>query len=123
MKTGARIVLGLLFVVTGLNGFFNFLPQPKDMPAAAAALAGALMATRYFFPLLMGTQLVAGALLLSGFFVPLALAMLAPIVVNIVFFHAFLARSGLPVALVVLALELYLAWSYRKAFRPMLSAR
>jgi len=55
--------------------------------------------------------------------VPLALTILAPIIVNILALHAFLLPSGLPVALVVLALELYLAWSYRSVFRPMLAAR
>jgi len=60
--------------------------------------------------------------LLSGRFVPLALAVLAPIVVNIVAFHLFLAPAGLPLPIVVLTLELFLAWSYRSAYRPMLGA-
>ena len=68
-------------------------------------------------------QVIGGALLLSNRFVPLALALLAPVIVNIVAFHAFLAPSGVAIALVVLALELYLAWTYRAAFRPMLSPK
>lgn len=71
----------------------------------------------------MGTQLIVGALLLSNRFVPLALALIAPVVVNIVAFHAFLEPSGLPVAIVVLALEVYLAWAFAKAYRPMLALR
>jgi len=55
--------------------------------------------------------------------VPLALALLAPIIVNILGFHLFLAPAGLGVPVVVLVAELYLAWSYRAAFAPMLSAR
>jgi hypothetical protein len=74
-------------------------------------------------PLLMGTELVVGALLLSNRFVPLALAVIAPIIVNIVAFHVALAPSGLPLAFVVLTLELLLAWSYRGAFRPMVAQR
>ena len=66
--------------------------------------------------------MLAGAALLLGRFVPLALAVLAPIVVNILAFHAFLAPAGLPLPIVVLALESFLAWSYRSAFRPMLGA-
>ena len=62
-------------------------------------------------------------LLLGGRFVPLALAVLAPIVINIVGFHLFLAPSGIALPLAVLALELYLAWTYRAAFAPMLRAR
>ena len=118
----ARLLLALIFVVFGLNGFLHFIPQPAP-PEPAMALFGALIATGYMLPLIMGTQLLVGVLLLANRFVPLALALIAPIIVNIVAFHVALAPSGLPLALVVLALELLLAWSYRGAFRPMLAAR
>ena len=75
------------------------------------------------FPMVMGTQLLVGVLLLLNRCVPLALALLAPVVVNIVAFHIFLAPSGLGLALVVLALELYLAWAYRSSYRSMLNPR
>jgi uncharacterized membrane protein YphA (DoxX/SURF4 family) len=119
----ARILMGLVFFVFGLNGFLHFLPQPKDMPAGALAFFGALMKTGYMVPLIFGTQTLGGALLLLNRFVPLALALLAPVIVNIMSFHLFLAPSGLPLACVVLALELYLAWSYRKVYLPMLAMR
>ena len=67
--------------------------------------------------------MIVGALMLANRFVPLALALIAPVVVNIVLFHAVLAPSGVALPLVILALELYLAWSYRQAFLPMLAAR
>jgi uncharacterized membrane protein YphA (DoxX/SURF4 family) len=114
-----RVLMGLLFLVTGLNGFFDFLPHPPEVPEFAVAL----MKTGYMFPMIMGTQLVVGVLLLANRFVPLALVLIAPVVVNIVAFHVFLERSGLPIALVVLALEIYLVWSYRAAYRPMLAMR
>jgi uncharacterized membrane protein YphA (DoxX/SURF4 family) len=120
----ARILLGLIFFVFGLNGFLHFIPQPKTpMPEGATSFAGALMKTGYMFPLIMGTQLLSGVLLLLNRFVPLALALLAPVVVNIVAFHLFLEHSGLPLALVVLALELYLAWAYRGTYQAMLAMR
>jgi hypothetical protein len=93
------------------------------MPAGAVAFAGAMVQTGYLMPLLMATQLISGLLLLAGRFVPLALALLAPVVVNIVAFHLFLAPAGLPLAGLVLVLEVYLAWAYRTAFRPMLAWR
>jgi uncharacterized membrane protein YphA (DoxX/SURF4 family) len=117
----ARVLLGLVFSVFGLNGFLNFLPHPPEPPAALAFL-GALAATGYMLPLIKATELVAGALLLSGRFVPLALALIAPVIVNIVAFHLFLAPGGLAVAAVLLALELYLAFTHRAAFRGLLSA-
>jgi hypothetical protein len=120
--TAARFGLGAIFFVFGLNGFLHFIAQPPPSGTALTFLGG-LMAAGYFFPLLKGIEVISGLLLLSNRFVPLALTLLAPIVVNILAFHAFLAPSGLPVALAVLALELYLAWSYRDAYRPMLRAR
>jgi uncharacterized membrane protein YphA (DoxX/SURF4 family) len=120
--TAARVFLGLIFFVFGLNGFLQFIPQPP-MPEKAGAFMGALAATGYMFPLIKGVEVLAGALLLSNRFVPLALALLAPNVVNIVLFHSVLAPGGLPVALMVLALELFAAWSYRDAYASMLHAR
>ena len=119
-----RTLMGLMFLVFGLNGFLHFIPEPKTpMPEGATAFAGALMKTGYMFPMIMGTQLLVGVLLLLNRFVPLALALLAPVVVNIVAFHVMLAPSGLGMALLVLVFELYLAWAYRKQFWPMLAMR
>jgi uncharacterized membrane protein YphA (DoxX/SURF4 family) len=118
----ARLLLGLVFFVFGLNGFLQFLPTPPA-PERAVAFMGALAATGYMFPLIKSVEVIAGALLLSNRFVPLALAIVAPNVVNIVLFHAVLAPGGLPVALFVLALELLTAWSYRDAFAGMLRSR
>jgi uncharacterized membrane protein YphA (DoxX/SURF4 family) len=121
LPTVARMLLGFAFFVFGLNGFFNFLPHPP-LPEAANQFLGALAGSGYFFPLLKGTETLCGALLIMGAFVPLALTVLAPILVNIVAFHAFLAPAGLPLPLFLVALELYLAWVYRDVFAPVLKA-
>jgi len=123
LPTIARVLMGLAFFIFGLNGFLNFLPQPKDMPAGAMAFFGALMKTGFMFPLIMGTQFIVGVLLLLNVFVPLALALIAPIIVGIIGFHIFLQPSGIVPGLIVLVLELYLAWSYRGAFAPMLAMK
>jgi uncharacterized membrane protein YphA (DoxX/SURF4 family) len=126
MKTkvtlAARILLGLIFLVFGANGFFHFIPQPP-MSGPPAEFAGALMATGYMFPLIKGTEVVAGLLLLSGRLVPLALTLLAPVVVNIVAFHLFLAPAGLALPIVIVVLGVFLAWSYRSAFAGVLNVR
>jgi uncharacterized membrane protein YphA (DoxX/SURF4 family) len=121
LPAAARILLGLVFVVFGLNGFFHFLPQPPA-PPRAMAFAGALAATGYFFPLLKATEVAAGALLLAGF-VPIALVLLAPIIVNIVAFHAVLAPGNYAVVGLVLAAEIYLAVVHRAAFAPLFARR
>lgn len=123
VTTAAHILLGLVFFVFGLNFFLHFLPEPQ-ITGQAGAFFGGMMASGYLLQLVHATEVVAGAALLARRFVPLALTVLAPIVVNIVAFHAFLmppATMGVP--LVVLALEVFLAWTYRSAFRSMLRAR
>ena len=120
----ARILLGLPLLVFGLNMFFNFIPQPKTpMSEGAMAFAGALFKSGYMMQLIGTTFLIVGTFLVSNRFVPLALALFAPFIVNSIAFHCVLERSGLPMAAVFLALELYLAWAYRKSFGPMLAAQ
>lgn len=118
-----RVLMGLLFLVTGLNGFLNFLPQPETMPEGSAAFGGALMKTGYMFPLIMGTQLIAGVLLLVNRFVPLALVLIAPVIVNIIAFHAFLDPSGIGPGAVALVVEIGLVWAYRDYYRAMFAAQ
>jgi hypothetical protein len=120
--TAARILLGLVFLVFGLNGFLPFLPQPQ-MVGKAGEFVGGLVAAGYIFPLLFVIYTATGVALLSGRFVPLALTILAPVVVNIVAVHVLLDPSGIPLAVLTLGLEVYLAWAYRVAFRPLLRSR
>jgi uncharacterized membrane protein YphA (DoxX/SURF4 family) len=119
-----RVLTGLLFATTGLNGFLMFMPapDPSTMAPEGVAFSGALYATGYMLQLSSGVQLLAGLLLVVGRFVPLALALLAPVVVNIFLFHVFLEPSGMVMALLVVAAEIGLAWAYRDRFAPMLRA-
>jgi uncharacterized membrane protein YphA (DoxX/SURF4 family) len=124
LVTAARILTGLSFLVFGLDGFLHFIPKPTSgIPEAAVAFGTALFQTGYMFQLIKGTEVVAAILLLSNRFVPLALLLLAPVVVNIVAFHAFLAPDGSVIAALHAALVLYLAWAYRKSFAPVLARR
>jgi putative oxidoreductase len=116
--TAARVLLGSIFFVFGLNGFLGFLPQPPVTPEGGAFL-GALVATGYFFPLLKATEVAVGLALLSGRLVPLALTVLAPVSIHITAFHLFLS-PGLALPAAVLALQLYLAYAYRESFRGVL---
>lgn len=115
----ARVLMGLIFVVFGVNYFIEFLPQPEPSEAAGAFL-GALIGSGYLFPFMKIVDIVAGAMLLLGIGVPLALTLLAPIVVNILLYHVFLDLAGIPVALLITALNVFLAWAYRDSFRGVL---
>ena len=120
----ARVLLGFFLFASGMAGLFHLTPpQPPNMPHAAAAFDAGLMQAGYMMPLIFGTQTVVGALLLMNRFVPLALTLLAPFLVNALAFHLFLMPPGLIIVALFVALELYLAWSYRSAFLPMLAMR
>jgi uncharacterized membrane protein YphA (DoxX/SURF4 family) len=116
----ARSLMGLVFLVFGLNGFLHFIPNPPP-PQAARDFFGALFATGYMLKLIFGTQAIGGALLLLGVAVPFALTILAPIIVNIIAFHIYLSPEpgAMAPALLVAALEVFLAWYYRAAFAPL----
>jgi putative oxidoreductase len=115
----ARVLLGLAFCVFGANAFLRFLPMPELPPNLAGDYLKVFFASGYVY-FIGGFQLLAGLLLLIGKFVPLALAILAAIIVNIMIFHTLMAPEGLPPALVVTVLELFLLWRYREAFIPLL---
>lgn len=117
----ARILLGLIFFVFGLNGFFQFIPMPP-LPEPAMNFMGALMATGYFLPVLKATEVVAGLMLLSGFYVPLALILLAPIIVQILLFHTFIVPD-LAMPIFILILELVLAYIHKGAWTALLTAK
>jgi uncharacterized membrane protein YphA (DoxX/SURF4 family) len=118
----ARIVLGLIFFGAGLAGLLNMAQPPPDLPENMKAFNSGLMATGYFFTFLKLTETICGLLLLSGFFVPLALVILAPISLNIFLVHAFMMPSGLPLAIVIGFLIIYLAFfaqPYASVIRPL----
>lgn len=122
VPTAARLFLGLAFTTFGLNFFLHFIPMPAPPPKALAAIGG-LLATGWLMPLAHVTELVGGLLLLSGLFVPLALALLAPVLVNILAFHLLVSPAGLGLPLALLVAEIVLARAHRAAFAPMLQAR
>jgi uncharacterized membrane protein YphA (DoxX/SURF4 family) len=121
--TVARILLGLVFFVFGLNGFLHFMPNPPPTPAAGAFF-GALIGTGYMFGLIFGAQVLGGLLLLVNVAVPFALVLLAPVIVNIIAFHIYLSPvpMQLAIAFIVAALELVLVWYYRANFAPLFSS-
>jgi uncharacterized membrane protein YphA (DoxX/SURF4 family) len=110
----ARLLLGLVFVVFGANKFLHFLPNPP-MQGAGAQFMGAMFETHYLY-VVATCEVIGGSLLLLGRFVPLGLTLLGPVIVNILAFHVFMDNSGLPVALVVSALALFLLWRHRQSF-------
>jgi len=118
----ARVVLGLIYFVFGLNFFLHFLPTPPSSGGVADAFLGGLFQSGYFFPMLKSIEVVLGAFLLIGLFVPLALVVLMPISLNILLFHAFLAGNA-TMGIVIVLLNLYLAWAYRDYYKPLFNRK
>ena len=119
---GTQGLMGLIFFVFGLNGFLHFIPDP-ELSGDAGTYMGGLAAAGYFFPVLKIVEITAGFLLLIRKFSALALVLLAPVVVQIFLFHAFLEPEGLVMAGPLLAIEAYLGFGvYRDRFRNVLKA-
>jgi putative oxidoreductase len=117
----ARILLGLVFLVFGLNDFFHFIPM-QPMPGDAGALAMLLYSHGWF--LFHGVlYVIAGVLLLVGRYVPVALVILGPILVNILVFHLTLQPEGIGVGLFCTLLELFLIWAYWPAFEGIFTEK
>ena len=117
----ARYLAGVIFLVFGLNGFLNFIPLPPP-GGIAGQFMGALYVSHYLW-VIVGVQVVAGVLLLVNRYVPLAVAILAPVIVNILAFHASMAPSGLPLALFVALLWAAIFIDVRPAFSGLFQAR
>jgi putative oxidoreductase len=111
----ARYLLGLMFLVFGLNGFFHFIHQPPPPAGLAGQYLGALSASHYMVSVFL-LQLIGGVLLLANRFVPLALALLGPVIVNILLYHTLMDPPGLPPGLVALVLWLFVFSGVRSAF-------
>src|SRR5947209_3718445 len=116
----ARSLLGLVFVVFGSNAFLHFIPMPPPQ-GLAGEFTKALFVSHYFYVVSV-LQIAGGAILLLGRFVPLGLTLLGPVIVNILLFHIFLEPSGLPLAVVVSVLALFLLWAYRQSFGGLFKA-
>ena len=117
----ARVLLGLVFFVFGIAFFLNLFKMPPPPPGHAGEFMTALFASHYIHAVKV-FEVVGGLLLLVGRFVPLGLTLLAPVIVNILFFDIFLDPSGLVMGLVVAALAIFLIWRYRTAFAGLVKA-
>jgi putative oxidoreductase len=118
----ARLLLGLIFIVFGLNAFFNFLSMGPMPSGLAGQFFGALFQSHYYF-VIAGVQILGGVLLLVNRFVPLALVLLGPVIVNIILYHVFLNPSGAPLAILAVILWGIVFYRYRQHFSGIFAQR
>jgi len=118
----ARFLLGIIFLVFGLNGFLHFIPSSPPPSGTAGQFVGALFVSHYLVPIFL-LQIISAVLLLVNRYVPLALTLLAPIIVNILLIHTLMLPSGLPLAIVVTLLWIVVFLSVRSAFAGLFQQR
>jgi len=118
----ARVLLGLTFVFFGANGLHPFLPM-GPMPTGLAGQFIAVFAQSHWVAVVATVQVIAGLLLLVNRYVPLALALLGPVIVNILVFHLLMNLAGIPPGVVVTILWLFLFYRYRGNFAGLFVAK
>lgn len=118
----ARLLLGLVFAVFGLNGFLHYMPTPPTIPGDAGVFIGVLMKTHYIY-LTTGVECIAGLLLLANQYVPLALVLLAGMLINILAFHITMAPESLPLPAVLTVFWFIVAWSVRTNLAPIFARK
>jgi putative oxidoreductase len=114
----ARLLLGLLFLVFGLNGFLHFIPM-KGLPAGLAGQFATVLMQSHYVLFVSALQIAGGALLLVNRYVPLGLTILGPVIVNIILYHALMDLAGLPLAIVVAILWAIVAYRQRQYFASL----
>ncbi len=114
----ARLLMGLAFLVFGLNGFFHFIPTPPMAPSPGTSFLESMIVTHYFFPIAF-LQGLCGILFLFNRYVPLALTLICPIIVNILMYHAFMDPKGILPGLLVMICWLIVYWHHRAAFKGL----
>jgi uncharacterized membrane protein YphA (DoxX/SURF4 family) len=120
----SRVLLGLGFVVFGVNILFPFIPQPPFPEGSMAAQFMAVAGPSHWMSVVGLFQIVGGVLVLMGGTAPLGLLLLAPVLVNILTFHIFLTGGeGIAPGLVFSALEVFLLFSYRRYFTDILTTK
>ncbi len=117
-----RTLMGLLFLFASITFLFNVFPIPP-MTGTVKTFNEGLASVGYFFPLLKITELLCGLAFVVGRFVPLATVVIAPIIVQIFFFHAFIDRTGLPVAIFLVLANIFVAYYYRASYAGLLTAK
>ncbi|HXB39044.1 MAG TPA: DoxX family membrane protein [Bacteroidia bacterium] len=117
---GVSLLFGLMFINSGLNKFFNYMPMPKDMPENMIKLFGAFMTIGWLFPLIAVAEIVGGVLFIIPRYRALGAIIIFPINIGILLTHMISAPSGLPMAIILMAINLWVIIENREKYLPMI---
>jgi putative oxidoreductase len=117
---GVSLLFGLMFINSGLNKFFNYMPMPKDMPEEMMKIMTAFMQIGWLMPLIAVAEITGGLLFITNKYRALAAIIIFPVMVGIVVYHITTAPSGLPIALPLFAINLWVIIENREKYLPMI---
>jgi uncharacterized membrane protein YphA (DoxX/SURF4 family) len=117
---GVSLLFGLIFINSGLNKFFNYMPMPKDMPEKMMKVMGAFMEIGWLFPLIAVAEITGGVLFITNRFRALGAIILFPVLVGIFLTHILIVPSGLPLAIVLLGIEIWVIIENREKYLPII---
>src|SRR5690625_4861359 len=116
-----RLFLGIVFLVAGINGYFVIFGLEPFIATSPDAMA--LFEFEYILIVEKSLEVICGILLIINQFIPLAIAILSPIVANILLLHLFLDHSLLPLAIMLVLTLGFLLFYYRKNFMNILERK
>ena len=117
-----RTLIGLLFLFASVTYFLNLVPQP-ELTGNAKTFTDGITASGYIMPLAKAFELLCGLAFVGGRFVALAVVLIMPIAVNILFINIFLMRDGLPIVIPLFMGILFLAYANREKYQRLLEAK
>ncbi len=124
ISTILRVVLGLIFVIFGLNFYLQFIPLQIPQDGPIGAFMGGLSAAPYLWHVVKVTEIVGGLLLISGTYVPFALTILFPITLNIFLFHTVMTPIGDAImAIVMMVIHIFLFYTFRASYAGVLDSK
>jgi putative oxidoreductase len=116
---GVSLLFGLMFINSGLNKFFNYMPMPSDIPENMMKVMNAFKQIGWLMPLIAVAEIVGGVLFITNKFRALGAIIIFPVLIGILLTHILIAPSGLPIALILLGIEIWVIIENREKYLPM----
>ena len=114
------LLVGLLFINSGLTKFFNYMPMPKDMPEDSMKMFGAMGQIKWLIPLIGVAEIVGGILFIIPKFRALGALVLFPVLVGILLTHFTIAPEGLLIPLVMTAIFIWALFDNREKYLALI---
>lgn len=117
--TVVSVLFGLMFINAGLNKFFNYMPVPEDLPESLLQMMQAIMTIGWLIPLVGLVELLGGILFLFKRTRALGAIVILPVMVGILLINTITDTSGLPIALPLFAINLWVIIENWPKYQPM----